>query len=149
MPANINPQFINSAVITPVAVTAALAQSEGTGTIGTNIFLCVTAGANDAFVEQILWMPTASAASTLTQATVARAYISTKGSGNTTGGTDTFLLYEVVLPAVTAASPTVAQNPVSMPLNYRVPSGSFLLVSNHAAPNASTEWVATPIAGNY
>jgi hypothetical protein len=148
MSANIAPQFVNSANVGQVAVTAGNTSSEGGGTIGTNMFLLFTAGPNDSFVESIVWMATASAAATATQATVARLFLSTVGSGSPTSA-NTFLLSEVVLPAVSADSSTVANGPIVIPVNERIPTGMFLLVTNHASPNAGTQWVATAFGGNY
>jgi|SRR5580692_315699 hypothetical protein len=148
MTANIAPQFIENANVGQVAVTAGNTSSEGGGTIGTNMFLLFTAGANDSFVENVVWLPTASAVATATQATVARLFLSTVGAGSPTSA-NCFLLAEVALPSVSADSSTVANNPVVMPVNERIPTGYFLLVTNHAAPNANSQWVAQAFGGNY
>lgn len=151
---NTLPTFTNSANITSVAVTAANTSSEGGGTVGTNIFLAYSPGANDSYVDFMRWMPTASAAGTATAATVGRVFLSTVNSGSTTSS-NTFLIYEVVLPQVNADSASGANNPLDIPLGFRLPGTNaavgalYLLVTNHAAPNASTQWVATTFGANY
>lgn len=150
---NVQPQFTKQANIGTVAVTAANASSEGGGTVGTSIFLAFTPGANDSYVDFLRWMPTSSAAGTATAATVGRIFISTLNTGSTTSA-NTFLIHEDVLPGVTADSTSAANNPVDVALGFRI-NGSgattpmYLLVTNHAAPNASTQWVAVTFAGDY
>ena len=148
MTANVAPQFIADANVGQVAVTAGNTSSEGGGTIGVNTFLLFSAGPNDSFLETVVWMPTASTPATATQATVARLFLSTVGSGSPTAA-NMFLLAEVVLPSVSADSSTVANPQVSMSVNERIPAGYFLLVTNHAAPAAGSQWCATAFGGNY
>jgi hypothetical protein len=145
---NAQPQFVAAANIGQVAVTAANTSSEGGGTVGTSIFLLFSAGANDSFVEQIVWMPTATVAATSTTATIGRLFLSTVNSGSTTSA-NTFLLAEVILPSLPADSSTAANNAVVITLNERIPTGYYLLVTNHAAPAANSQWVATAFGGNY
>lgn len=149
MPANTAPIFSLSGVVGQVGVSAANTKSNGTGTIGTDIFLLFTAGANGSFVDRVRWTPTATAASTATGATVARIFISTKTSGATTGSTDTFLFQEIALPAVTADATAAAPNFYEIPLGFVLPNGYTILVTNHAAPNANTQWQAQLFGGNY
>lgn len=149
MPANTLPQYIATPNLKPVAITAANTSSEGGGTIGTNIFLVITGGSNGTYVGKIRFMPTASAPTTMTS-TVGRVFKSTKASGATTGGTDTFLFAEVVLGAASADSASVANNPVDVEVGQFLASGDTFLVTNHAAPAASTQWQAMALdSGDY
>lgn len=150
---NVQPTFTLRANIQAVAVTALNASSEGGGTVGTSIFLAFTPGANDSFVDWIRGMPTASAAATTTTATVARFFLSTVNTGSTTSS-NTFLIGEVTLPSVSADSSSVAQNPVDFGLGFRIPgSGAttpmYLMVTNHAAPAASSQWVFVTFGNDF
>ena len=153
---NTLPTFTNSANISSVAVAGASSgntSSEGGGTVGTNIFLAFTPGANDSYVDFMRWMPTASTA-TSTGATVGRIFLSSVNTGTTTSS-NTFLIGEVVLPSVAAASASVANNPIDFYLGFRLPGSNasvgalYLLVTNHAAPSANTQWQTTVFGSNY
>jgi hypothetical protein len=152
---NVQPQFTKVANIQAVALSGSPANtsSEGAGTVGSTIFLAFTPGANDSYLDFLRWMPTASAAATNTQATVGRIFLSTVDSGSTTSS-NTFLIGEVVLPQVSADSSTVANNPVDFALGIRIPGSNattpmYLMVTNHANPAASTQWVATTFGADY
>lgn len=149
MPANTSPVFTLTPNVGVAKVTAANTNSMGTGTVATDIFKAFTAGANGSFVARVRLNPAASAAGTSTTATVARVFYSTVGSGATTGGTDTWLLGEVTLPSVPADSSSAPTNPIELMLNMAIPSGSFIHVTNHAAPAANTHWQAMVIGGDY
>lgn len=148
MPANTSPIFTLTPNVGNVAVTAANTSSQGGGTVATDIFKALTAGANGTFVARVRWNPTASAAATSTTATIGRVFYSTVGSGSTTSA-NTFLIGEVTLPSVSADSSTAPTNPIEVMVNMAIPSGSFIHVTNHAAPAASTAWVAQVIAGDF
>jgi hypothetical protein len=150
---NTSPQFTKNANNQSVAVTAANTSSEGGGTVGTNIFLLFTPGANDSFVDFVRLIATASAAASSTTQTVARIYRSTVNSGTTTSA-NTFLIAEVALPSVSADNSTLAVNAIDVPIGMRLSGSSgavpeYLLITNHAAPAASTEWVATAVGADY
>lgn len=149
MSGNAIPQFTAKANISGVDVTAANTKSDGSGTIGTDIFLAFTADAtNGSFVEYVRLMSTATVAATTTTATVARIFASSASAGATTSA-NTHLLAEVTLPSVSADHSTNPINPVDVPLNLRLPAGWTILVTNHAAPAASTKQHATVIAADY
>ena len=149
MPGNNDPIYSKVGKIGAVAVTAANTSSQGGGTVGTDIFLLFTADAtNGSFVRNIQMMPTASAAATATTATVARIFYSTVGSGATTSS-NTHLLQEIALGSQTADQTTTATFSINIPLNFAMPPGTFLLVTNHAAPAASTQWKAIAFGGDY
>lgn len=151
MPTNTDPRYPKDGRSKFVRVTAASAKSDGSGTIGTDIFLAGTVGANGARLIGVNWSPTSSAASTATTATVGRVFISTQSSGATTNA-NTFPAgpnFEFNLPSVTAASPTVATAPYFQPIGTWVEANQSILVSTHAAPAANTAWVATAVWGDY
>ena len=147
MAANIDPIWTKNGNANGVPITAANTSSEGGGTIGTNIFLAFTAGAAGAFVKNVQFAPTATAPTTTT-ATVARVFLSSKSAGATTSA-DTWLLGEVALPAASADSATVANNVFNVPIDRPIPAGYTILVTNHAAPAAATQWVAVAFGGDY
>lgn len=138
--------FISQAVWLPA--TTANTKSDGTGTIGTDILLLHTPGADGSFLTRLRLMPTASAASTATTATVARVYLSTVSSGSTTS-TNTKLFAEIALPAQTADAPTAAILAQDIVLGFPIPSAVYVLISMHHAAAASTGWQFTLIGGNY
>lgn len=142
MPANTSPIYGLTPLAPSVRLTAASAKSDGSGTIGTDIFLVLTAGANGTRIGRIRLMPTSSAAATATTATVARVFFSTQSSGATTNS-NTFLVAEVQLASQSAANSTTPVVPVDVVLETPIPSGVSVLVSTHAAPAANTAWVAT------
>lgn len=141
------PNLLASPAIASVRITAANTSSQGSGTIGTDIFLTESAGANGSFIERIRFSPTATVPTTTT-ATVARVFYSTQSSG-ITSNTNTFLLAEVTLPAVSADNASASAPVIDLPLNINIPTGTHILVTNHAAPAANTAWVATSIGADY
>lgn len=150
MPANTSPVFTLTPNIGVGKVTAALTDSAGTGNITTpTLFVVCTIGANGSFVKKVRWNPTASVAATTMTQTVGRVFASTKNSGATTGGTDTWLLGEVNLPAVSADHSTAPTNPIELMINDVFPSGYYILVSNHIVPAANTNWQAMCFAGDF
>lgn len=150
MAANINPIFSKAGLIGQVSITAANTSSAGGGTIGTDIFLAFIADpANGSYVDSLRLLPGSTAASTPTTSTVARVFISSRTSGVTIGGTNTFLFAEIALPSVTADAPTAVPNYFIVPLGFVLPAGFAILVTNHAAPAVNTSWQATVIGGQY
>lgn len=150
MAANNDPIYSRvGALGTPLNITAANTSSQGGGTIGTDIFNVFTADAsNGSFVREVRFTATATAAGTATTATVARIFLSTQSTGATTSA-NTHLVGELALGSQTADSSTAATWPVIYPLNIPVPPGYSILVTNHAAPAATTAWKCIVIGGNY
>lgn len=151
MPANTSPIFtltpnIGNAKIT---TTAALVRSDGTDTVGTNIFKAFTAGANGSFVDKVRFNTVATAAAVSSVATTLRVHLSTVGSGATTGGTDTWLLGEVSVPVISTSNSTSATNYYDVVLGIAIPSGTFIHVSQHIAQTTNQNWNATVFGGNY
>lgn len=150
MPGNTDPLYSRAGTLgVPAAVTAANTSSQGGGTIGTDIFLALTADAiNGSFIRELRMNPVASVAATATTATVARVFLSTQASGATTSA-NTHLFAEVALASQTADQATTATTPVIVPMNFVLPAGWSVLITNHAAPAANTNWKTIPIGGNY
>lgn len=149
MPANTSPIFTLTPNYGGGAATAANTVGDGGGTVGTDIFKVFTAGSNGSWVARIRFQAVASAAATATTATVARVFVSTVGSG-ATANTNTFCVAEITLPSVTADSSSAATNYIEVPLNFAIPSGSYIHVTNHAAPAANTRWhVTLPGSGDF
>ena len=85
MAGNTAPIWSKSGGIAGVEVTAANTKSDGTGTIGTDIFLVGTVDANNGgFVRAVEFWPTATTAATATTATMGRVFASSVSSGTTT-----------------------------------------------------------------
>lgn len=150
MSANTAPIFslvpnVNSVGIT---TTAANTSSAGGGTLGTDIFKLFTAGANGSFIQRIRFMSVASAAATTGVATTLRVFLSSVGSGSTTAS-DTFLIGEISVPAISSAHSTNATNFYELVLNMAIPSGMFVHVAQHVAQTTNQKWVATAIGGDY
>ena len=147
MAANTQPQFTLNGNVSSIAVTAGNTSSEGGGTIATDTFKAFTAGANGSFVESVLWMPTATTNTSMT-ATVGRVYVSSIASSTTTSA-NTYLIAEVVLPAVSADHATIPVYSIEVPINRRIPANWTILVQNNVAPAANTQWIATVFGGDY
>lgn len=148
MPANTSPIFTLTPNVGQAAPSAANVKSDGTGTVATDIFKAFTAGANGSFVTRVRFNPVASVAGTATTATVGRVFYSTVGSG-ATANTNTFLLGEVTLPVATADSASAPNSPIEVMLNIAIPTGSFIHITNHAAPAANSLWQAVVFGGDY
>lgn len=141
------PNLLATPIIQSARITAANTSSQGGGTIGTDIFLTESTGANGSFIERVRFSPTATAPTTTT-ATVARVFYSTQSSGATTNA-NTFLLGEVTLPATAADNASASAPVIDLVLNVNIPTGFHILVTNHASPAANTAWVATCIGADY
>ena len=145
---NHRPIYTKNGRLSSVLVTAANTSSQGGGTVATDIFLLFTAGAEGAYVDFVRWIATATAPANTT-ATVARIFRSTVSAGVTTSA-NTHLIGEVTLPLVAADNATTAVNAFDFPLGIALAAGETLLVTNHAAPAATTAWRAVVMgAGDY
>lgn len=148
MAKNNDPIYPKTPKVRGVAITAANTRSDGVGTIGTDIFLIGTVGAEAAFLRFIELWPTASVAGTSTTATVARAFLSTVSSGATTAA-NTHPCGEQQLGSQSAANSTTPVSPVVIPINKQVEANMSVLITNHAAPAANTAWKAVAYWGEY
>lgn len=149
MAANVNPIYTLTPNVVGVAIGGtANTKSDGQGTIGTDMFLTVTGGANGSFVKNVQFMPVATVANTATTATTIRVYLSTKAAGATTQA-DTWLIAEYGAVSQNADNSTTPVVPIVVPLNRILPSGYTILVSSHVVNAANTSWTALCEAGNY
>ncbi len=148
MAGNATPQFTKNGVIGSVLCTAANTSSAGGGTVGSTIFLIVTADStNGTYIEKVLIQAVATTPTAMA-ATVGRIFASSVTSGATTSA-NTYLIAEVTMPAVNADDTTNPVYPISVPIDFRLPAGWTLLFTNHGAPNANSNWRATAIGGDY
>lgn len=144
-----NGSFGSGTAAVPLA-TSANTKSDGSSTgIGTDMTLVFSADATyGSLVEYVRFFPTASVANTSTVATVLRLYVSSANSGATTAA-NTTCIYESAQPIVVAASSTIANNPIDIPVNMRIPAGWYVLASQHIAPATNTAWKALAVGGDY
>jgi hypothetical protein len=153
---SVPPRFTRQGLIGSAILAVGQAKNDGTGTIsgGTvDTWALVAADAtNGSGVDYVYFMPTASAASTGTAAATGRVYRSTVNTGSTSSS-NTYLLGEVNLPAVTAAAPTSAQYPIIWTPPHsgliQLAPGDYLLVQTSINPNAGTAWVAHALYGHF
>ena len=151
MSGNAQPQFTRQGNIgsTLFGGTALTTSDGSSGTIGTTMQIAFTADAtNGSYVEAIRVMAVASVAATATAATVARVYVSSIATGSTTTS-NTYLIGELALPAITADQTTTATNWFDLPLGFRLPAGYTILVSSHVVNNGSTNLRAIIFGGDY
>lgn len=122
--------------------------SSGVSGIGTDMAVAFTPGAFGSFVEKIRFSPVASVAATATAATVLRLYISTQNTGVTTSS-NTTLIAEIGAAAQTADHSTNATNYFEIPLNIKLPTATYLLISTHAAPATNTQWQSVAFGADF
>ena len=140
---------------TKLGTTSAQIKSDGTSSgSGTDLMYCVFAtGANGSFIQRIRFNVVASAATTSAASTL-RIYISTVSTsvGSAAGATtttDTQLYAEISVPAIAAASTTIATNYYEVPMNIALPTGKYILVSQAVAQTTNQQWQATAFCGDY
>jgi hypothetical protein len=156
MAANTSPIFSLTPLVQKSSITnsiTALTVSNGTAATGVSgttgeMVVVATGGTDGSYLQRLRLRWTASAAATATTATVVRLYVSTVSSGATTSS-NTYCIEEVTMAVQTAASSSTATFPIDIPLNFILPSGSYLLASVHQKPAASTEVCMTVYGGNY
>jgi hypothetical protein len=153
MPANTAPIFTLTPNIGRVQIPTTNAQikSDGTsaGTTTDVVYKAFTSGANGSFVDKVRFSIVATAAVT-SVACVLRVYLSSVAApGATIGGTDTWLVGEVSVPAIAAASTTVATGQYDVQLNLVVPTGLYLHVSQSIAQTTNSFWQAMAMGGDY
>ena len=151
MPANTSPIYTPTPNVGTARITAQQAgsgKSDGSGTVGTDIFKTFTAGANGSYVRDLTIKPAATAAATTTTATNIRVYLSTVGSGSTTSS-DTKLFREIGIPAVSAANTSTPTPDFVIPLGFAIPSGTYIHVGSGNTLAASTEFHTEVVGGDY
>ena len=149
MASNTLPSFTKAGKMGRVELGAVNTKSDGSGTIGTDLWLAFTADAtNGSFIRFVRFQPTATTAATAMTPTTLRVFVSTATSGATTSA-NTTLWAEVGLTAQTADHSTTATFPVDVPCNFWLPPGNTILVSNHVVAAANTKVAALVVAGDY
>lgn len=149
MAANTSPIYSLTPNISGAEITSANTNSDGTGTIGNNIFKLYTAGTNGSYVSVIRWAAVATVAATATTATVGRLFISSQASGTTTPGTNVWLLAEYGLASQSADNSGTATFFIEVPVYKALPAGWCILATTHAAAAANTGWQAVVYGGDY
>lgn len=153
MPANVQPIFTNTPNVGRVRIPTTNAQVKSDGTAagsGTDImYKLFTAGANGSFIDKIRFHTVASAAATTGVATTLRAYLSTVSSPGATTNSDTFLIGEVSVPAISSSHSTNATNYYEISLGFAIPAGTYIHVSQHVAQTTNQAWHALAFGGDY
>ena len=131
-----------------LAGSTANVKSDGAGTVGTDIMLAYTAGANGAWIDRIRLNPVATTAATATTATVARIFISSIAAG-ATANTNTHLWQEAACPVQTADQTVTAISPVDIPGGFRLQANQTILFAMHHVAAANTMWECLVFATDY
>ena len=152
MAANTIPIFTRQPLLgtaTWTSSSTANADSDGSGTIGTDIVLLASADStNGSYINRVRFHPAATAAATATTSTVIRLFVSTQSSGSTTSS-NTNLIAEAAAASVTAASASAAAQPIDINLGLALEPGQHLLFSMHHAAASNTLWHASAYGGDY
>jgi hypothetical protein len=147
MPANTSPIFSETPRVSSVRITSNLAASDGTGTVGTSVFLAFTPGVDGSYLQRIRFSLSESTMSTASAAATLRVHIATTNTGTLT--TSNCFLYQEINAAAQTPTTTASSYPIDIPLNFAIPSDQYIIVSTSVAPTANTAWVATVIGGDY
>lgn len=147
MPANTSPIFSVTPRTSSVRVSAATTVSDGTGTVGTNMYLAFTPGVDGSYLQRIRFSLSESTMSTASAAATLRVHIATTNTGTLT--TSNCFLYQEINAAAQTPTTTASSYPIDIPLNFAIPSNQYVMVSTSVAPTANTAWVATVIGGDY
>jgi hypothetical protein len=147
MTANTSPIFSVTPRTSSVRITSNLAASDGTGTVGSTVFLAFTPGVDGSYLQRIRFSLSESTMSTASAAATLRVSIATTNTGTLT--TANTFLYQEINAATQTPTTTGSSYPIDIPLNFALPSGQYIIVSTSVAPTANTAWVATVIGGDY
>jgi hypothetical protein len=115
---------------------------------GANIYMVMQGGTNGSYIQKVIFKAQGSPG-----ATVARIFVCSNTGAGFTGGTtntttNTWLVGEISLPAVTASQTT--QSPTfELPLGFALPPSYKLLVTFGTATGASTGFSTVAIGGDY
>ena len=153
MAANALAAFTKSGKMGAIELGAVNTKSDGTGTIGTDLWLAFTADStNGSYVRFVRFQPTVTTATATgglaMAATTLRVFVSSITSGATTAA-NTTLWGEVSLTAQTADHNTNSTFPTDVPCNFWLPAGWTILVATHVVANANTKVKALVVAGDY
>lgn len=147
MPANNAPIFTGTPRTSSVRISAATTASDGTGTVGTNMYLAFTPGANGSYLQRVRFSLSESTMSTASAAATLRVGIASTNTGTLTTGN--YFLYQEINAATQTPTTTTSSYPIDIPLNFAIPSNQYVMVSTSVAVTANTAWVATVIGGDY
>ena len=147
MPANNSPIFTGTPRVSSVRISAATTASDGTGTVGTNMYLAFTPGANGSYLQRVRFSLSESTMNTASAAATLRVGIAATNTGTLT--TADYFLYQEINAAAQTPTTTASSYPIDIPLNFAIPSNQYVMVSTSVAANANTAWVATVIGGDY
>jgi hypothetical protein len=147
---NFNPIYVLTPNVgsTKIPTTAALVRSNGSGSIGTDMFLVWSAGVSGSLLQSIRFQSVANAAAVNSVATTLRTFVGNADTGDMTTAS-CYLLAEISVPLTSTANSTNATNYYDIPINRALPSGSYILVSQHVAQTTNQYWQATAFGGNY
>lgn len=148
---NTAPIFTGTPKVSGTRITTAQNNSQGSGTIGTDIYLAFSAGTNGSYLQKVRFTLGGATANTASTAAVLRVYLSTQASGSTTSS-NTWLVQEVTAASQTpnvVTTLTGATYPIDVPLNFAIPTGYYLLVGASAVTSANTVWTVTTYGGDY
>jgi hypothetical protein len=153
MPANTSPIWSLTPNVGRVGIPTTNAQVKSDGTSagsGTDLMYKVfTAGANGSYLDRVRFSSVANSASTTGVATTLRVYISTVSAPGATTNSDTFLLGEVSVPAISSSHSTNATNYYDCIIECAIPSGCYIHVSQHVAQTTNQRWNAVAFGGDY
>lgn len=151
MAANTAPIFSGTPKVSGTRITAAQNNSQGNGTVGTDIYLAFSAGTNGSYLQKVRFTLAGATANTASTAAVLRIYLSTVNTGSTTSS-NTWLIQEVTAATQTpnvVTTLTGATYPIDVPLNFAIPTGWYVLVGSSAVTSANTVWTVTTYGGDY
>ena len=147
MPANTSPIVSETPRVSFARVSAATTVSDGTGTVGTNMFLAFTPGVDGSYLQRVRFSLSESTMSTASAAATLRVGIASTNTGTLT--TSNYFLYQEINAAAQTPTTTASSYPIDIPLNFAIPSNQYVMVSTSVALTANTAWVATVFGGDY
>lgn len=147
MPANNSPIFTGTPRVSSIRVSAATTASDGTGTVGTNMYLAFTPGSNGSYLQRVRFSLSEATMSTASAAATLRVGLADTTTGTLT--TSNYALYQEINAAAQTPTTTASSYPIDIPLNFAIPSDKYVMVSTSVAVSANTAWVATVIGGDY
>lgn len=158
MAANKSPIFSATPHVGSVIIPQADAVAKSTGTSSAEspeIMYCVfKAGLNGSYLSKVRFMVCSDTADTASTATCLRVFLSTaaqtegSASGATTS-TNTSLVAEIAVPAITSDRTATAVTPFEVVLGFPIPAGMSVLVCQHVAMANACNWRAVCVGGDY
>jgi hypothetical protein len=121
--------------------------SGGTASIGSNMYVAFTSGANGSYVQKMRFQFSSTTSAINSAATVFKIYFSTVNTGTPTIS-QASLIADIAAPAQTITATTSAY-PIEVPLNFAMPANTYLLVGQTIAATANGAWFVTTFGGDY